>query len=225
MIAATSAQGQQSLWGGAAPSPAFPGFSGTSPDDRAGPLAVSAATNASVGKLVASQEGKKERAGAAARPGAQVGAKSALPVAGAATRTRSKRVAWRDPLSVPDAGGEGAADAGRLGTVGTPPSGAAAEEAAASPAAKKRKRIQTEFTREEALVAFADASKWDEVGAGPLYPHKKNGCKNCGTNKTPQWRCGPGGLRTLCNACGVRWKEDNLTAQAAAAAWPQLPQR
>ena len=224
MIAATSAQGQQSLWGGAAPSPAFPGFSGTSPDDRAGPLAVSAATNASVGQLVASQEGKKERAGAAARPGAPVGAKSALPVAGAATGTRSKRVAWRDPLSVPDAGGEGAADAGRLGTVGTTPSGAAAEEAAASPAATKRKRhlIQTEFTHEEALVAFADDSKWDEVGAGLLHAR---GCKNCGAKKTTQWRSGPGGPKTLCNACGVRWSVDNKTAQAAAAAWPLLPQR
>lgn len=26
-------------------------------------------------------------------------------------------------------------------------------------------------------------------------------CRNCGTNETPEWRRGPGGARTLCNAC------------------------
>ncbi|GLI66079.1 hypothetical protein VaNZ11_009798 [Volvox africanus] len=30
-------------------------------------------------------------------------------------------------------------------------------------------------------------------------------CRECGTDKTPQWRCGPEGPRTLCNACGVRY--------------------
>jgi hypothetical protein len=32
-------------------------------------------------------------------------------------------------------------------------------------------------------------------------------CEGCGTNKTPQWRPGPNGKNTLCNACGVRWKK------------------
>lgn len=32
-------------------------------------------------------------------------------------------------------------------------------------------------------------------------------CKNCGAHQTPQWRCGPLGPRTLCNACGVRYKK------------------
>ncbi|DBA72643.1 TPA: hypothetical protein ACH3X2_010390 [Trebouxia sp. C0005] len=32
-------------------------------------------------------------------------------------------------------------------------------------------------------------------------------CKNCGAHQTPQWRCGPEGPRTLCNACGVRYKK------------------
>lgn len=33
-------------------------------------------------------------------------------------------------------------------------------------------------------------------------------CLNCGCTQTPQWRCGPLGPRTLCNACGVRYKKD-----------------
>lgn len=32
-------------------------------------------------------------------------------------------------------------------------------------------------------------------------------CLNCGSCETPQWRCGPLGPRTLCNACGVRYKK------------------
>ena len=33
----------------------------------------------------------------------------------------------------------------------------------------------------------------------------KGGCLQCGTTTTPQWRRGPEGRRTLCNACGVRY--------------------
>jgi hypothetical protein len=28
---------------------------------------------------------------------------------------------------------------------------------------------------------------------------------HCGTSDTPNWRRGPEGIRTLCNACGLRW--------------------
>jgi len=31
-------------------------------------------------------------------------------------------------------------------------------------------------------------------------------CMQCGATQTPQWRKGPDGLSTLCNACGVRAK-------------------
>lgn len=30
-----------------------------------------------------------------------------------------------------------------------------------------------------------------------------NKCHRCGTTETPEWRSGPNGLRTLCNACGL----------------------
>uniref|UniRef100_A0A7N0TUP8 GATA-type domain-containing protein n=1 Tax=Kalanchoe fedtschenkoi TaxID=63787 RepID=A0A7N0TUP8_KALFE len=35
-------------------------------------------------------------------------------------------------------------------------------------------------------------------------------CKHCGSEKTPQWRAGPDGPKTLCNACGVRYKSGRL---------------
>jgi hypothetical protein len=35
-------------------------------------------------------------------------------------------------------------------------------------------------------------------------------CANCGTGKTPLWRNGPAGPKTLCNACGVRFKLGKL---------------
>ncbi|KAJ9098872.1 hypothetical protein QFC19_006210 [Naganishia cerealis] len=30
-------------------------------------------------------------------------------------------------------------------------------------------------------------------------------CRNCGRNDSPEWRKGPLGPKTLCNACGLRW--------------------
>ncbi|XAR72773.1 hypothetical protein NMG60_11019526, partial [Bertholletia excelsa] len=35
-------------------------------------------------------------------------------------------------------------------------------------------------------------------------------CSHCQVQKTPQWRAGPMGPKTLCNACGVRFKSGRL---------------
>lgn len=35
-------------------------------------------------------------------------------------------------------------------------------------------------------------------------------CVVCGVTDTPLWRSGPRGPKTLCNACGVRWKKGKL---------------
>lgn len=35
-------------------------------------------------------------------------------------------------------------------------------------------------------------------------------CEVCGATQTPQWRRGPLGKRTLCNACGVKWSAGRL---------------
>ncbi|CAN0875669.1 GATA transcription factor 1 [Linum grandiflorum] len=38
-------------------------------------------------------------------------------------------------------------------------------------------------------------------------------CQHCGSEKTPQWRAGPMGPKTLCNACGVRYKSGRLVPE------------
>lgn len=45
-------------------------------------------------------------------------------------------------------------------------------------------------------------------------------CLHCASDKTPQWRRGPTGPKTLCNACGVRYKSGRLVPEYRPAASP-----
>ncbi|CAL9091200.1 unnamed protein product [Musa textilis] len=45
-------------------------------------------------------------------------------------------------------------------------------------------------------------------------------CSHCGAQKTPQWRAGPLGSKTLCNACGVRFKSGRLLPEYRPACSP-----
>ncbi|CAN7085091.1 unnamed protein product [Brassica oleracea var. botrytis] len=45
-------------------------------------------------------------------------------------------------------------------------------------------------------------------------------CMHCEVTKTPQWRLGPNGPKTLCNACGVRYKSGRLFPEYRPAASP-----
>ncbi|XP_038902274.1 putative GATA transcription factor 22 [Benincasa hispida] len=40
---------------------------------------------------------------------------------------------------------------------------------------------------------------------------------NCNTNFTPMWRKGPLGPKSLCNACGIRYRKETLNREAMAA--------
>lgn len=55
---------------------------------------------------------------------------------------------------------------------------------------------EDENTREESVSDY-----------GGLQPRR---CTHCLSQKTPQWRAGPEGPKTLCNACGVRYKSGRL---------------
>lgn len=57
--------------------------------------------------------------------------------------------------------------------------------------------------------------------------HQNQACRQCGVTETPEWRRGPDGSHTLCNACGLRFSkqmrkrgEEELAALEAA----QVPQ-
>ncbi|KAK4368106.1 hypothetical protein RND71_011898 [Anisodus tanguticus] len=54
-------------------------------------------------------------------------------------------------------------------------------------------------------------------GSGPQQPRR---CSHCGVQKTPQWRAGPMGAKTLCNACGVRYKSGRLLPEYRPACSP-----
>lgn len=45
-------------------------------------------------------------------------------------------------------------------------------------------------------------------------------CLHCAVETTPQWRTGPLGPKTLCNACGVRYKSGRLVPEYRPAASP-----
>ncbi|OMO91521.1 Zinc finger, GATA-type [Corchorus olitorius] len=49
---------------------------------------------------------------------------------------------------------------------------------------------------------------------------RKCKCKHCGVSETPLWRDGPMGKKTLCNACGVRYRSGRLLPEYRPAASP-----
>ncbi|KAK9108863.1 hypothetical protein Sjap_016923 [Stephania japonica] len=53
----------------------------------------------------------------------------------------------------------------------------------------------------------------DFVNGDPLLARR---CANCDTTSTPLWRNGPRGPKSLCNACGIRYKKEERRATAAA---------
>ncbi|KAL4579455.1 hypothetical protein LXL04_015603 [Taraxacum kok-saghyz] len=62
--------------------------------------------------------------------------------------------------------------------------------------------------------------KRKEVYDNPSHNGDGRKCLHCATDKTPQWRTGPLGPKTLCNACGVRYKSGRLVPEYRPAASP-----
>ncbi|CAL9760514.1 unnamed protein product [Musa acuminata subsp. burmannicoides] len=83
------------------------------------------------------------------------------------------------------------------------------ESCPAPPPPKKKKSKK----KSPATAATADGEE-----SGPPPPVRK--CMHCEIQKTPQWRAGPMGPKTLCNACGVRYKSGRLFPEYRPAASP-----
>ncbi|KAK3273538.1 hypothetical protein CYMTET_18228 [Cymbomonas tetramitiformis] len=77
----------------------------------------------------------------------------------------------------------------------------------------------TERQESEAAISLPSPSRMPEDSAEVTFsPHKNEGaktraCLHCGSVKTPLWRNGSYGPKTLCNACGIRHKLGKLTEQ------------
>ncbi|KGN47830.1 GATA transcription factor 8 [Cucumis sativus] len=80
-----------------------------------------------------------------------------------------------------------------------------AESCPPLPLPKKTKKIKLTFRRDQ---------------NDTLNPQGVRKCLHCEVTKTPQWRAGPLGPKTLCNACGVRYKSGRLYPEYRPAASP-----
>lgn len=67
---------------------------------------------------------------------------------------------------------------------------------------KKEENVKGESEEEE-----EEKLGGQQQGQGQVQPRR---CTHCLAQKTPQWRAGPLGPKTLCNACGVRYKSGRL---------------
>lgn len=56
------------------------------------------------------------------------------------------------------------------------------------------------------------SSRSPSMGRSRTPPHAGKRCEGCGVTSTPQWRRGPSGKRTLCNACGVKYSFGRLNS-------------
>ncbi|GMH20079.1 hypothetical protein Nepgr_021920 [Nepenthes gracilis] len=72
----------------------------------------------------------------------------------------------------------------------------AIDERTDSKAAEKEEEEKTEVGKEKSEVQWQGRR-----------------CSHCQAQRTPQWRAGPLGPKTLCNACGVRFKSGRLFPQ------------
>lgn len=84
---------------------------------------------------------------------------------------------------------------------------------------KRRRRISfADLTNERCVwgrkLKFKNNKQEWELLSLPMTKAKRASigrrCQHCGVDKTPQWRAGPMGPKTLCNACGVRYKSGRL---------------
>ncbi|KAM7264346.1 hypothetical protein ACFE04_002029 [Oxalis oulophora] len=74
------------------------------------------------------------------------------------------------------------------------------EPASCKPIVKRQKKKQK--------LATSETTTGGSGGGVVAQPPRR--CSHCGVQKTPQWRTGPLGAKTLCNACGVRFKSGRL---------------
>lgn len=87
-----------------------------------------------------------------------------------------------------------------------------------APALVKIADESSQHTEDEYLSSFDSSEKKEGYQQHSVVAVKK--CTHCEVTKTPQWREGPMGPKTLCNACGVRYRSGRLFPEYRPAASP-----
>ncbi|XP_020115303.1 GATA transcription factor 8-like [Ananas comosus] len=86
---------------------------------------------------------------------------------------------------------------------------------------KKIKKVGSSLTDAAAAAAAAAEEGYPQLQQQQQQaPAPVRKCMHCEIQKTPQWRAGPMGPKTLCNACGVRYKSGRLYPEYRPAASP-----
>ncbi|KAL4324727.1 hypothetical protein GQ457_11G000720 [Hibiscus cannabinus] len=84
-------------------------------------------------------------------------------------------------------------------------------------------KAMSEAAASAATVTGKSKTKREIIQQRQTPPEVEGGgrrCSHCASEKTPQWRTGPLGPKTLCNACGVRYKSGRLVPEYRPAASP-----
>lgn len=90
---------------------------------------------------------------------------------------------------------------------------------------RKRRAGFGEMSIQHCLWRSQIITKSNQESSLPLRPARSTKsigrrCLHCQSDKTPQWRAGPMGPKTLCNACGVRYKSGRLLPEYRPASSP-----
>lgn len=70
----------------------------------------------------------------------------------------------------------------------------------------RRARRRTQF--QDLVVVGTSSSQPRDDSVLPVSAERQRRCSHCSTTNTPQWRMGPNGPGTLCNACGIRYRSN-----------------
>ncbi|XP_019177136.1 PREDICTED: GATA transcription factor 5-like isoform X2 [Ipomoea nil] len=111
----------------------------------------------------------------------------------------------------------------RVWPVGAPPS---FTESSVSSSSSSSSSSTTTLSSSPTNRWFAQCNSGQLIGKpvakkpGMQSAQQSRRCSHCGVQKTPQWRAGPLGAKTLCNACGVRFKSGRLLPEYRPACSP-----
>ncbi|CAL1384412.1 unnamed protein product [Linum trigynum] len=80
-------------------------------------------------------------------------------------------------------------------------------------ARRSKRRLKCRTDIQDPRQYWWNHDKFLRGGGGRKSSTAGRKCEHCGSEKTPQWRAGPSGAKTLCNACGVRFKSGRLVPE------------